>query len=54
MDLFVHLSVFFNISLDLLILGRESVIPSDKKDNQLLKSDITELIKQLEIFKEKL
>ena len=53
-DLFVRLSDFFNVSLDLHILGEEPPISSSMEDKDLLKADITELIDRLELFKEKL
>ena len=49
-DLFVRLSDYFNVSLDLLILGKEQPAQNLKQ----LKRDIGELIDQLEEFKEKL
>ena len=53
-DLFVRLSNFFNVSLDLLITGKERPTPSNVKDRNMLKSDITELIDHLEAFRENL
>lgn len=53
-DLFVQLSDFFDVSLDLLILGREQVTLPSMKDQDLLKTDIAELICHLEVFKTKL
>lgn len=52
-DLFIQLSGFFDVSLDLLILGKQPTA-SDKSDKTILKSDIAELIRHLEAFKEKL
>ena len=52
-DLLIQLSSFFDISLDLLILGKQAAA-SDKPDKITLKSDITELVRRLEAFKEKL
>lgn len=53
-DLLVRFADFFDVSLDLLILGKEQAIPASTKGRELLKADITELIAQLEVFKEKL
>ena len=53
-DLLVRFADFFDVSLDLLVLGKEQTIPASTKDLELLKADITELIAQLEMFKEKL
>lgn len=52
-DLLIQLSGFFDVSLDLLVLGKQATEP-DKPDKATLKSDITELICRLEVFKEKL
>lgn len=52
-DLFVRLSEFFNVSLDLLILGEEDAIPNPNSREQL-KADISELIDLLDAFKKKL
>lgn len=52
-DLFVRLSEFFNVSLDLLILGEEDAIPNHNSREQL-KADISELIDLLDAFKKKL
>lgn len=52
-DLLVQLSGFFNVSLDLLVLGMEKSEPSETS-RKMLKSDLTELIKRLEVFKESL
>lgn len=49
-DLFVRLSNYFNVSLDLLILGKDQPV----QDQQRLKADIAELIDRLEEFKGKL
>ena len=53
-DLFVRLSDFFNVSLDLLIVGRNQVMLFDGNDRNLLKADIAGLIDHLEAFKNKL
>lgn len=53
-DLFVRLSDFFNVSLDLLIVGREQTMQSNTNDREMLKMDITRLIGQLESFNRKL
>lgn len=52
-DLLIQLSDFFDISLDLLVLGKERSVSSENKRKRL-KSELTELIKHLEIFKENL
>lgn len=52
-DLLIQLSDFFDISLDLLVLGKERFVSSENKRKRL-KLEITELIKHLEIFKENL
>lgn len=52
-DLFIQLSGFFDVSLDLLVLGMEKAVPSET-NRKLLKSDLTELINRLEMFKESL
>ena len=52
-DLLVQLSNIFNVSLDLLVLGKEEA-PSGPKARSLLKSDITELISRLEALKREL
>lgn len=53
-DLLVRFADFFDVSLDLLVLGKEQAISASTKGQELLKADITELIAQLEVFKEKL
>ena len=53
-DLLVQLSDFFHVSLDLLVLGRNQTVPPNTKDRDLLKTDIAELIQQLEAFKKRL
>ena len=53
-DLFVRLSDFFNVSLDLLIMGRDQVMLPDADDRDLLKVTIEGLIDQLDEFKKKL
>ena len=53
-NLFVLLSDFFNVSLDLLILGRNQILLSDANDRNLLKTNIAKLIDCLEKFKKKL
>ena len=50
-DLLVRLSDVFNVSLDLLILGKDKA-PLDTSSRILLRSDITELIGRLESFRE--
>ena len=52
-DLFVRLSDAFDVSLDMLILGKEKAMLGTN-DKDLLKSDIAELVSRLEAFKEKL
>ncbi len=49
-DLFVRLSQYFNVSLDLLILGKDQPMQDQKR----LKTDISKLIDRLEEFKRKL
>lgn len=53
-DLFVRLSDFFDVPLDLLILGKDRPAPLDTKDRAMLKTEIETLVGQLEAFKEKL
>ena len=53
-DLLIQLSDFFNVSLDLLILGEEKKTSSCESRRKLLKSNIAELIDRLESFKENL
>ena len=50
-DLFVRLSNFFGVSLDLLILGKEQTAPQITDDHTALKSNITELVEQLEALR---
>ena len=52
-DLLIQLSGFFDVSLDLPVLGKQAAA-LDKSDKNTLKSDITELVRRLEAFKEKL
>lgn len=52
-DLLVRLSDFFDVTLDLIVLGKEKTTPNIK-DGDLLKADITELMNRLEAFKAKL
>ena len=52
-DLLIQLSGFFDVSLDLLVLGKENAVSGESK-RKLLKSDLTEFIKRLEVFKESL
>ena len=52
-DLLIQLSGFFDVSLDLLVLGKQTTA-SDNPDKTILKSDIAELVHRLEAFKEKL
>jgi len=53
-DLFVRLSDFFGVSLDLLITGEEHTIPQRMHDKAILETSITELVERQEAFKEKL
>ena len=53
-DLFVRLSNFFNVSLDLLITGQNQIMLPNVDDRNLLKANITRLVDQLETFKKKL
>ena len=53
MDLLIQLSSFFDVSLDLLVLGKEKTVSGEDLSKQL-KLDITELIGHLESFKESL
>ena len=53
-NLLVQLSDFFHVSLDLLVLGRDQTVPLNARDCDLLKTDIAELIRQLDAFKSKL
>ena len=46
-DLFVRLANYFNVSLDLLILGKDQ----SAQDQKRLKTDIEQLIDRLEEFK---
>lgn len=52
-DLLVRLSDFFNVSLDMIVLGKETNT-STGDGRELLKSDVEELIERLESFKAKL
>ena len=52
-DLLIQLSDFFDVSLDLLVLGKEKTAPGDNK-RKLLKSSIAELINRLEALKDSL
>lgn len=52
-DLLIQLSGFFDVSLDLLVLGKQTTA-SDNPDKTMLKSDIAELVRRLEAFQEKL
>ena len=52
-DLLIQLSRFFDVSLDLLVLGKEKTAPGDNK-RKLLKSSIAELINRLEALKDSL
>ena len=52
-DLLIQFSDFFGISLDQLVLGKKEAAPSES-DRKRLKSDLTELIERLEVFKESL
>ena len=53
-DLFVRLSEFFGVTLDLLILGKEQAASQDIDGKTALKSEIEVLVKQLEAFKKRL
>ena len=53
-DMFVRLSEFFGVTLDLLILGKEQAASQDIDDKTTLKSEIEVLVKQLEAFKKRL
>lgn len=53
-DMLVQLSGLFHVSLDLLVLGKDQTVPSRAKDREILKTDIAELIRQLEAFKKRL
>lgn len=53
-DLFIQFSEFFHVSLDALILGVELNASQEAEHNMRLKADITELIDQLTLLKEKL
>lgn len=50
-DLFIQLSVFFNVSLDYLILGRYLGEFPECADVAQLKADIEDLVDRLERFK---
>lgn len=52
-DLLIRLSDVFNVSLDLLVLGRDKTA-LDTSSRNLLRSDITELIDRLESFRKRL
>lgn len=52
-DLLIRLSDVFNVSLDLLVLGRDKTA-LDTSSRNLLRSDITELIDRLELFRKRL
>ena len=52
-DLLIQLSDFFNVSLDLLVLGKEKS-SSGETYQKRLKLDITKLINHLEAFQESL
>ena len=53
-DLFVRLSNFFGVSLDLLIRGKKQATPQIANDHAALKSNITELVEQLEALRARL
>ncbi len=53
-DLLVRLSDFFDVTLDLLVLGRAQTSQTNFFDNSQLKADIDELIAHLDAFKGKL
>lgn len=52
-DLLLQLSDFFDVSLDMLVLGKEKTL-SNKNERRLLKSNLTKLIEHLEEFKDSL
>ena len=52
-DLLIQLSRFFDVSLDMLVLGENRSVPGEVERNQL-KMDIAELTNRLEAFKKKL
>lgn len=52
-DLLVRLSDFFDVTLDLIVLGKTKTIPN-VEDGDLLRADIAALIDTLEAFKAKL
>lgn len=52
-DLLIQLSRFFDVSLDMLVLGENRSVPGEVERNQL-KMDIAELTNRLETFKKKL
>lgn len=49
-DLLVRFSDFFDVSLDLLVFGKEKSAPSNSTGRKHLKTDIAKLIKHLEAF----
>ena len=53
-DLFVHFSEFFQVSLDFLVLGRESDTAQETKCKKRLKAEIATLIDQLKLFQKQL
>lgn len=53
-DMLVQLSVLFNVSLDLLILGKETVTSLDDEVKAHLRSVVGELIGYLEMFIKKI
>lgn len=53
-DMLVRISEFFNASLDWIVLGREDKALLTSRDNNLLKTDISELIDRLNALKEQL
>lgn len=53
-DLLVQLSALFDVSLDVLVLGKEHPAPEGAEYRNLLKADIAKLIDHLEGFMSKL
>lgn len=53
-DLFVHFSDFFQVSLDFLILGRESYTVQKIECKEHLKADISNLLDQLILLQKQL
>lgn len=53
-DMLIRISEFFNVSLDWIILGREDRTLLRSRSNELLKTDISELVDHLNALKERL